>query len=101
MPLYEYMTDDGRLIEQHKPMAEAEPVGSVCQVPDPDAEGQTVAATRIFSGFRVQGDPWEPYVSERLPRNLEGVPCTPNGKPIVTTKGQERDICAKFGYERE
>ena len=101
MPRYEYMTDEGRIIEAVKPMAEADPVGAVVELADPQRDGASVLATRIYSRPRLQGDPWKPYVSERLPRNMPGVPCTPDGKPIVTSRQQEREICAKFGYERE
>lgn len=99
MPTYEFMTDDGRILEAVFPMAEAPPLGEIRTIDDP-AGGQ-VKATRIPSSHQVQGDPWIPYVSNVLPRNIAGVPCTPSGKPIITTKAQERDICAKYGYERD
>jgi hypothetical protein len=36
-----------------------------------------------------------PYVSSRLPRNLEGCRCTPEGKPIVESKSHEANILAE------
>jgi len=101
MPNYEYMADDGRIIEHYRLASDAHDVGEIAQIPDPDAPGQMVAATRILSLPQVRGENWKPYVSERLPRNLAGVPCTPSGKPIITSRAQERNIMAQHGYERE
>ncbi|MGD9631424.1 MAG: hypothetical protein AB7V18_19465 [Pyrinomonadaceae bacterium] len=42
-----------------------------------------------------------PYVSNRLPRNLEGCKTDHNGKPVVMSKKHEREIMAKHGYSRE
>lgn len=98
--IYEFMTDDGRIVEQVMPASQAPDIGQVCDVGLPD--GSTVKATRIISTpAAVAGDHWKPYVSMRLPRNLPGVPCTPSGKPIISTRAQERNIMARYGYERE
>lgn len=97
--IYEFMSDSGEIIEASFPITKAPAIGSVHTVTN--GAGEKVKATRIISPPSVRGDPWKPYVSNRLPRNLEGVPCTPEGKPIVSTRAQERDIMAKFGYERE
>ena len=103
--IYEFMDDAGRILEADFPMSEAPDLGAVVEIPDPDLnadQGALILATRILSGApQVRGSNWKPYISERLPRHLEGVPCTPGGKPIVSTRAQEREICAKFGYERE
>lgn len=100
MPIYEFMTDSGKLIEKRFSVAEMPEVGRVVTLEDPDT-GEPVEATRIFSMPSKPTEMWKPYVSSRLPRNLEGVPCTPSGKPIITSQAQERNICARFGYERE
>ena len=100
MPIYDFMTDDGEIVEALLPMAESGSIGDIMTVTDPDT-GEDILATRLPNPPQVLGDNWKPYISNRLPRNLEGVPCTPSGKPIVTTKAQERDICSKFHYERE
>jgi hypothetical protein len=99
MPLYEFMTDDGQIVEQYMPAGMAPDVGAVVTVTMPDKSIRL--ATRILSMPLVMGDTWKPYVSHRLPRNLKDVPCTPSGKPIVQNKRQEREIMARFGYERE
>lgn len=89
------MTDDGRVLEKSYPAAQAPDLGQVVEI-------DGVRATRILSApAAVRADNWKPYVSTRLPRNLEGVRCTPSGKPIVETRAQERNICSRFGYERE
>lgn len=94
---YEFMTDDGRVIERIMPMSEAPRIGERRRL----VEGNTViVATRIPSVPRMQGDNWKPYISDRLPRNLEGQPTTTDGRVIVSSRDQERTICARFGYER-
>ena len=42
-----------------------------------------------------------PYVSNSLPRNLEGCETTKQGKPIVKSRNQEREIMNRHGYERD
>ncbi len=100
MPQYEFMDDNGRIIEAFFSMKDVPDIGQVVDVPDPDHHGQTIQATRIMSMPQAQ-QVWKPYISNRLPRNLKGVPCTPSGKPIINTQAQERDIMRRFGYERE
>ncbi len=93
---YEFITDDGELVEHEMPATEAPDIGARVTLPD----GRRV--TRVLSRpAAVAGDPWKPYISNRLPRHLKGVPCTAEGKPIITSRAQERNIMAKFGYERE
>lgn len=100
MPTYQYMTDDGRMIEHTKPMSQAGPIGGIEHVRDPGT-GDTIQATKLPPQLETGTDNWKPYISLRLPRHLAGVPCTPSGKPIVTSRQQERNIMAQFGYERE
>lgn len=96
---YEFITDDGRIIERIIPMRDAPRIGE--RVSIWDAGGRTfIAATRIASTPRVQGDNWRPYISDRLPRNLDGEPTTEDGRVIVTDREQEARICSKFGFVR-
>ncbi len=97
--IYEFMTDDGKILEADFSMKNPPKLGKVYEVRD--EAGETVKATRIMSTPNVQGDNWKPYVSDRLPRNIKGVKCTPKGKPIIETRQQERNIASKLGYERE
>ncbi len=97
--IYEFMDDEGNIIEASYSMADAPAVGSVVTVERPD--GEHVEATRIMSTPAVQGDNWRPYISSRLPRHLKGCRTTPSGKPIIETKQQEREVMARGGYERE
>jgi hypothetical protein len=94
------MDDAGRVIEATIAMADAPAIGRVIELDDPDAIGLRVRATRIASQVRDQPT-WKPYISHRLPRFLQDVPCTPSGKPIITSQAQETEIKARFGYERE
>ena len=97
---YEFMDDAGELIEAVFPMTKAPKLGSIHTVTN--KAGKQVKATRILSvPAAVRGDNWRPYISSRLPRNLSECRCTPLGKPIIETRQQERNIAAKYGYERE
>lgn len=42
-----------------------------------------------------------PYVSKRLPKNLEGCSTNDKGQPVIVSKSHEREIAAKHGYRRE
>lgn len=89
------MTDDGAVVERQFPASEAPELGAVVVI-------DGVKATRIVSRpGAVRGDNWKPYVSDRLPRGLAGTKHTPSGKPIIETRQQEREVCARHGYERE
>lgn len=101
MPLYEFMDDAGRVIEAPYSMRNCPELGEVVEVPDPDRPGETVMATRILSNPARPTELWKPYISNALPRNLKGVPCTPSGKPIVTSQAQEREIASRLGMERD
>lgn len=97
--IYEFMDNDGNIHTAPYPMSEAPDIGTVVTIETDDGP---IEATRIMSrNVQVQGNVWKPYVSNRLPRNLKGCACTPEGKPIVQTQAEERNIMAKFGYERE
>lgn len=60
-----------------------------------------VAHRVLGMGIAGHVDTWKPYVSNRLPRNLKGCRCTPDGKPIIESRSQERNIMARDGYARE
>lgn len=102
MPRYEFITDDGRVIEAAFPAngPNYPEVGERYNVTDP-MTGNEVEATRIMSVPQKPTQVWKPYISSRLPKNMPGQPCTPDGKVIVSTQAQERDIMAQGGFERE
>lgn len=98
--IYEFIDDDGELIEADFPMKRAPKIGGVYTVTN--RAGKLVQATRIISvPAAVAGDNWQPYASDRLPRNLPGCKHTPKGKPIIESRQQEREIAARHGYIRE
>lgn len=102
MPLYEFMDNSGRILEQQFPLSRCPDLGAVVLVDDPDRPGKKIKATRILSPpAAVRGDNWKPYASRRLPRHLKGVKCTPAGLPIIETRRQEKDIASKLHMERE
>ena len=42
-----------------------------------------------------------PYLSQSLPRNLEGCDTNKQGKPIIMSRRHEANIAARHGYERD
>lgn len=42
-----------------------------------------------------------PYASNVLPRKLPGCEHDAKGKPIIQNRQHERNICARYGYERD
>ncbi len=92
--IYEYESEDGSIVEIQKPVAKADYIGKVIV-----HEGRRVK--RIASATSKPTAVWKPYISSRLPRNLEGCQCTAQGKPLIATQAQEREVAARLGWERE
>ena len=93
--LYEFITNSGDVLEADFPMSNAPDVGQVVEI-------DGVKATRILSvPAEVRCDNWKPYASDRLPKGLPGCRHDKSGRPIIETRGQEREVMSKFGYERE
>jgi hypothetical protein len=95
--IYEFLDENGNVVEISMSMGEAPSIGSIM-----DVEGRKLV--RIASAMQV--DPATnrhqyPYVSNALPRKLEGCRCTSGGKPIVMSKRHERDIMARHGFEKD
>ena len=92
--IYEYEAEDGSIVEIDKPLARCDYVGKVIV-----HEGRRVK--RVASRGTSSPPVWKPYISSRLPRNLEGCQCTKEGKPLIGTQAQEREVAARLGWERE
>lgn len=97
MPTYEYRFEDGdrEIVEVFHSMS---------QDPLTEIDGRPVEL--LISGgsladAKLKADSKYPYVSARLPRNLEGCPTDKSGKPVILNKRHEREICAAHGYKRE
>lgn len=94
---YEFTDEHGNVVEMEFPMREAPSIGSIIE-----RDGKRF--TRIASAMQV--DPGTnrsiyPYVSNALPRRLEGCKTTRSGKPIVESKRHEKEIMARHGYEKD
>ena len=94
---YEFTDTDGNIVEIEMSMRDAPSIGSIIE-----RDGRLL--TRIASAMQV--DPGTnrsqyPYVSNALPRRLEGCRSTPAGKPIVESKRHERELMARHGYEKD
>lgn len=50
---------------------------------------------------KLAADGKYPYVSSRLPRNLEGCPTDSKGKPVILSKRHEQEIASRHGMKRE
>lgn len=55
--------------------------------------GATAALANEIRGY--------PYVSSRLPRDLEGCRHDPIGKPIIESKSHEKEVMSRTGMRRE
>lgn len=93
MPAYDFTDEDGRAVELVMPMSQAVPIGETIE-----HEGRRL--TRVVSAPALQ-PVWSPYVSDRLPRFAAGCRHTPEGKPIIETQRQEREVFARSGFTRE
>ena len=99
MPLYlfEDVTTEERVRLPYA-MVDAPSIGSVVSTEDrkfrrlPETDMQIdVGAIR-----------WKyPYVSQSLPRNLEGCVTNRQGKPIIQSRSHEANVAAKHGYKRD
>ena len=92
--IYEFEAKDGERIELMMPSGKAPKVGA-------DIEHEGKVFKRIASATSSPAKVWRPYVSSRLPRNMPGCECTPEGKPIINTQATERSVGARLGWERE
>ena len=93
MPNYEFQMPDGLVVTQFFRMKDVPDVGSMIDIGG-------VECMRIASALNTT-DVWRPYISHRLPRNLPGCACTPEGLPIVRTQAQENSIKSQLGWERQ
>jgi hypothetical protein len=94
---YEFLDVEGNVVEIEMPMRDAPSIGSIIE-----REGRVL--TRIASAMQV--DPGTnrhmyPYVSNALPRNLEGCKSTRIGKPVIMSKRHEREVMARHGFEKD
>jgi hypothetical protein len=79
-------------------MSDAPSIGSVIEMGDqkyrrlPETDMQVdVGACR-----------WNyPYVSQSLPRNLDGCKTNSQGKPIITSRRHEANVASQHGYVRD
>jgi hypothetical protein len=95
--IYEFRDESGNVVEITMSMREAPPIGSIINL-----DGRQL--TRIVSDVQVDAGANRsqyPYVSNALPRNLEGCGTTRDGKPIVMSKRHERNIMAQHGFEKD
>jgi len=98
MPSYAFVDEStGEMCELVFAMKDAPAIGSTVMVDDRKW-------TRVISDFQV--DPATnrsqyPYVSNALPRNLEGCKTNRLGKPVIMSRRHERNIMAKHGYAKD
>jgi hypothetical protein len=99
MPLYLF---EDTLTKEHVrlayTMAEVPSCGDIITVGDHDYRRLPETDLHVDVGL-VR---WKyPYVSQSLPRNLDGCKTNRQGKPIIESRSHEANVAAKHGYERD
>lgn len=95
MPTYEFEDcETGVRVEKLLPASAAPRLDSIVWI-----DGRR--CRRVVSVPARPTPVWRSYISHRLPRFCPGAEHTADGKPIVQTQAQERDLCSRLGFERE
>ena len=100
-PLPEYVFEDtstGERVTMVYAMKDVPSIGSI--VTKPDATYRRVADNQFQVDTGVLRYKY-PYVSQSLPRNLEGCKTNKQGKPIIESRRHEANVAARHGYERD
>jgi len=98
MPSYSFINEStGESVELWFAMKDAPSIGATVEV-----DGKQLV--RVVNDYQV--DPGTnrsqyPYVSQALPRNLDGCKTDKNGKPVIMSKRHERNVMAKHGYAKD
>jgi hypothetical protein len=98
MPSYSFIDEStGESCELVFAMKDAPSIGTTVEV-----DGKQFV--RVVSDYQV--DPGTnrsqyPYVSNSLPRRLDGCKTDRHGKPIIESRRHERNVMAQHGYEKE
>ena len=99
MPMYEFVNvDTGDKRDFFYRMDNAPCIGEI--VEHSGAQWRRVVNFQVDAGMEAKVHGY-PYVSSSLPRNLKGCDTTRQGKPIITSRNQEREIMNRHGYERD
>tara|TARA_R110000824_G_scaffold6213_2_gene28756 strand:+ start:12244 stop:12540 length:297 start_codon:yes stop_codon:yes gene_type:complete len=97
--IYEFVNiETGESRELHYQMGSAPVIGEI--IKKNGEEYRRVSSFQVDSGIdaKVHG---YPYLSNSLPRNLEGCDTNRQGKPIITSRNHEKEVISRHGYERE
>lgn len=104
MPNYQFRSGDGETIEKWYPADDAPDLGAVIVVGGKRYTRILSSGIQIDAGVeqKVHG---YPYVSNVLPKELEGVECVRTGKnagkPIIRSQNHEREVGAMCGMKRD
>jgi hypothetical protein len=91
MPMYEFKTDDGGILEKHFSIKDAPSIGSRRVI-----DGQR--CTRVVSTSPQVRSEFKPYSSPTLPKGYPGCPTDRRGYSIVTSRDHERQIGKAEGW---
>jgi hypothetical protein len=97
MPTYEFVTEGGMTVECVLRMSDAPAIGSMFQHPTLGPIRRVASSAQVSPNFTTST---YPYVSHALPRNLPGVKCDRQGKPIIHSRREERNVASRNGYVR-
>lgn len=99
MPQYEFVADDGQIVEKSYPMRDAPPIGAEITV-DGKVFRRVFCGTVDQAGIDRKTHKY-PFVSHALPPYLPGCKHTHTGNNIIRSQRHEREVLARTGYVRE
>lgn len=97
--IYLFKTKEGAEIELDFPMGTAPKIGD--WIIRNGVEMQRVVSFHLDESGIARKTHQYPYVSNALPRKLEGCELNKQGKPIITSQNHEKEIMSQHGYTKE
>ena len=98
MPNYEFLNPKGEVVTRFYSADRAPEIGSVINIDgEPCTRIISTPRTSMENSFRHG----YPRVSYTLPRGIEDAPCMPDGKPVITSKKHQDELCKKYKYTND
>ena len=100
MPIYAFVTDNGKEVESFFNSSDVPSIGDTVEI---DGAKCTRVASFVLDAAGINRKTHQyPYVSKALPRNLPGVGnYDKQGRPVIRSQSHERNVAAEHGYVKE